>query len=223
MHNVTEKGTIVPDMSTIQNVDKLGDAFFGKTRKAVLSLLFGHPDEEYYVRQIARLTGVGHGAMQRELAALHRAGIIARARRGNQVYYRVDVDCPVYREIRDFVRKTAGAGDTLRDALAPLADRIGLAFIYGSVARGEERSTSDIDVVVVGDVSFAEVSQTLRQAQDKLSREVNPTVYSQAELRNKLKMGHHFLTSVVKGEKIFLIGNQRELAKLVEKRLDRRA
>jgi DNA-binding transcriptional ArsR family regulator len=199
--------------------DSLGDAFFGKTRKAILSLLYGHPDEEFYVREIARLTGVGHGAMQRELVELRRAGIIERRESGRQVYYRANPRCPVYKEIRNLVTKTVGAAEVLRSALAPLSNRIQFAFIYGSVATGGERRASDIDVAVIGDVTFAEIARALGPAQERLGREVNPTVYSAKELRAKLGARHHFLTAIVKGRKVFLIGSEHELAHVAKERL----
>ena len=203
-------------MGTTVMSDSLGDAFFGKTRKAILLLLYGHPDEEFYVREIARLTRAGHGAMQRELAALHRAGVIGRRNSGRQVYYRADARCPVYNEIRNLVTKTIGAAEVLRMALAPLSDRIRFAFIYGSVARSEERHVSDIDVAIVGDVAFGEVTRVLGPAQEKLGREINPTVYSSKELREKLRTGHHFLAAIAKGKKIFLIGEEREFARVAK-------
>ncbi|MDP2640376.1 MAG: nucleotidyltransferase domain-containing protein [Betaproteobacteria bacterium] len=190
---------------------------FGKTRQALLALLYTHPDESFFLEQLIQTAALGRGTVQRELAFLARAGIVRRTVQGRQVYFQADPDCPVYAELKGLVVKTAGVADALRAALAPLAARIRVAFVYGSVARGEERRASDIDVMVVGEVSFAETAEALGLAQEMLRREINPSVYPAAEYRAKLAAKHHFLSSVLKGEKIFLIGDERELARLAKK------
>ncbi len=174
-------------------------------------MLLGHADERYYVREIVRATGLGSGHVQRELAQLSRAGILRRLEEGRHVYYQADPDCPIYEELRGIVRKTLGAGEVLSTALSKLRRRIDVAFIYGSVARGEERRESDLDLMVVGDVTFAEVARAVRGAEARLRRPVNPTVYPGREFRDKLLSGHHFLSMVTKGPKVFLIGGEREL------------
>ena len=206
-------------MSTPLGYENLAQVLFGKTRRAVLSFLYSHPDEAFYLRQLIREAGVGLGTVQREVRRLSEAGIIRRSVRGRQVYYQANQGCPVYGEIKNLIMKTAGVGDILKSALAALAERINVAFIYGSVARGEENRASDMDIMVVGNVSFAEIVSALRPSQDRLGREINPTVYSPAEFRSKLKMNHHFLKTVLKGDKVFLIGGDSELAKLAKKRL----
>jgi predicted nucleotidyltransferase len=188
-----------------------------------LALLYGHPDEAYYLRQLVRSAGLGLGAVQREVARLAGAGIIQRTARGRQVYYQANPECPLYVELKSLVVKTAGVGDVLRAALAPLASRIRVAFIYGSVARTEQKSTSDVDLMVIGDVTFGDVVSALGAPQEILSREINPTVYSPREFRSKLKVSHHFLSSVLKNEKVYVIGDARELARLGPIRLADRA
>lgn len=219
LHIVTKMGTIVLKMSTTIETDKLSASLFGKTRRAILSLLYSHPDEAFYLRQLVRAAGVGLGAVQREVRRLSEAGIIQRTVRGRQVYYQANFQCPVFEELRSLVVKTAGVGDVLRATMAPLADRVNLAFIYGSVARGQEYRGSDLDVLVVGDVSFAEITSALSRAQETLRRDINPTVYPPTEFLSKLAAGHHFLETVLKETKIFLIGDESELARLAGKRL----
>lgn len=197
----------------------LSAALFGKTRRAILSLLYSHADESFYLRQIARFSGTGLGAMQRELKQLSAAGIIRRSVRGKQVYYQANTKCPVFAELKSLLIKTAGVGDILRSALAPLTDRIEVALIYGSIARGLENRSSDVDVLVIGDISFAEVVDKLEPAQEMLGREINPTVYPTAEFQLKLSQGHHFLKNVLSRDKIFLIGDEYDLSRLAEKRL----
>jgi len=206
-------------MDTKDPNPNLAASLFGKTRLAVLSLLFSHTDESFYLRQLARTAGVGLGALQRELKQLSDAGFIRRREEGRQVYFQANPDCPIFPELKNLVRKTSGVADVLRSALAPLADRIQVAWIYGSLARGEERRQSDVDILVVGRVKFSEIAAALGPAQHTLRREVNPTVYPPGEFRSKLKENHHFLNTVWKGKKLFLIGDEHELAHLAEKRL----
>ena len=182
----------------------------------VLALLYSHVDESFYFRQIARITGIGQGAVQRELKNLSEAGIIRRTVRGRQVYYQADPKCPVYAELKSLIIKTVGVGDALKAALTPLTDHITVAFLFGSLARGGERSGSDADVMVVGDVTFAKVVNAFSRVQDKIRREINPLVYPPEEFRSKLAADHHLLKNAVEGPKYFLIGDEHELAKLAE-------
>ncbi len=206
-------------MSTLPDNDSLSKTLFSKTRRAVLALLYSHADEAYYLRQIVRAAGVGLGAVQRELKQLADAGIIRRIVRGHQVYYQANPQCPVFAELKTLILRTVGVGAALQAALAPLDDRIDVAFIYGSIARKEEHRESDVDVLVVGKVTFAEIVSSLSEAQKAIGREINPTVYPPAEFRSKIAAGHHFLNTLLRGPMFFLIGDKRELARLAKKRL----
>ncbi len=206
-------------MSTFDDYDTLSMTLFGKTRRAVLSLLYGHADESFYLRQIARVAGVGLGAAQREVRQLSEAGILQRMVRGHQVYYRANRECPVFGELKSLVLKTAGTAAAIRSALDPLADRIRVAFIYGSTAHGEEKKGSDVDLLIVGKVTFGEVVSAIQEAQEILHREINPTVYPPGEFQSKLTAGAHFLKTVLKEPMVFLIGDRRELGRLAKERL----
>ena len=210
-------GIVLPIMGSTTNRSSLLPSLFGRTRQALLALLYTRADEAHLQEQLIRFAALGRGSVQRELEFLTRAGIVRRSLRGRQVYFQADPDCPIYSELRSLIVKTSGVADVLRVALGPLADRVSAAFIYGSVARGDEKRNSDVDVMVIGEVSFAETTEALGPAQNTLGREVNPSVYPPAEFRAKLLAKHHFLTSVLKSEKIFLIGDQRELARLAKK------
>ncbi len=193
----------------------LADVLFGKARGAILALLYGHPDQSFYYRQITRqLDGVSDGALQRELDTLSRLGLIDRSTVGRQVFYRVNRNHPVFPELRALVAKTVGAIQVLRSALTSLANGISLAFIYGSMARQEERAESDIDLLIVGKVTPEDVIARLADVESSLGRAVNPTVYSVAEFKTKLGSGNHFLNSVVRGKKVFLMGDEDELGKV---------
>ena len=201
-------------MSTNPEISLLGTTLFGKTRRAVLALLYGHPDESFYLRQIARATGAGMGALQRELNQLAAAGIIRRSEIGAQAFFKVNSDCPVFHELRNLIIKTFGAADVLRAALSPLADKIQSAFIFGSMVSGEIKQGSDLDVMIIGKIEFAGIVAALSPAQETLAREINPAVYPPEEFRSKLAEGHHFLKTVLSAPKIFLIGNENELEEL---------
>ena len=192
-------------------------SLFGKTRQALLSLLYGRADEAHIQESLIQRAALGRGTVQRELEFLARAGVVRRTVRGRQVYFQANVESPIYAELRGLVVKTGGVADALRVALAPLAERVRVAFIYGSVAKGQERRASDVDVMVIGEVSFTEASEALDQAQAVIGREVNPSVFAPADLRAKLAAAHHFLRSVMKSKKIFLVGDEHELARLANK------
>lgn len=196
--------------------NNLTNILFGKARQAILSLLYSHVDDAYYLRQIVRTTGIGLGPAQRELKQLVDAGIITREVRGVQVYYRANAKCPIFNEVKNIVRKTFGVADVIRQSLESTADKIKVAFIFGSVARSADDRKSDIDVMIVGRISFGDVVSLLSPAEEKLSREVNPVVYPVAEFKQRVKGDHHFVKSVLEGEKIFLIGDDSDLARLVK-------
>jgi predicted nucleotidyltransferase len=190
----------------------LANVLFGKGRGAILGLLYEHPDQSFYYRQLAReLGGLSVGTLQRELDVLSKLGLIERSTLGKQVFYRANRSHPVFPELRALVAKTVGAIPMLRSALAPLADRISVAFIYGSMARGEEKAESDIDLLIVSQAMLEDVLGELDDVESSLRRAVNPTVYSAPEFKSKLAHGNHFLNSVVRGDKIFLIGDEDEL------------
>lgn len=181
----------------------------------MLGLLYGHPDQAFYLRQIVDLTRLGVGQVQREVGQLSAAGIIRREVRGRHVYFQADPTCPIFDELRGIVTKTLGGVAVLRRALESLRDRIAVAFIYGSVASGEERQASDLDLMVIGDLTFGEVADVIRDAEAELHRPINPTVYPVQELRAKFTAGHHFLRTVVKGGKAFVVGDEHELGSLL--------
>jgi uncharacterized protein len=206
---------IIPTMGVTSVGISSGRALLGQTRLSVLGLLYGRPDEARYLNDIVRAVGAGTGAVQRELARLTAAGLLRRVVRGKQVYFQANPDAPIFPEIRGLIVKTVGAVAVLRSGLEMLGDGIHLAFIYGSVARGEETMASDVDLIVIGAAGLFDVVSALAPAQVTLRREVNPAVFPRAEARRKLREGDPFLTAVVEGPKLFVIGGEHELAELV--------
>jgi predicted nucleotidyltransferase len=213
---VPKYGTIVLNMSTNSSIERLGGALFPTTRGQILGLVFGTPDRPFYFREIVKQTGLAVGQVQRELASLSTAGILCRFRQGRHVYFQANDRCPVYHELRGMVSKTVGAASTVCRALAPVAGEIAIAFLFGSVARHTENHESDLDLLVIGDATFAAVVAAVRAAEPVVQREIHPTVYSAGEVVARFKEGNHFIRSVVNTEKIYLIGNDDELRELLE-------
>src|SRR5262249_43090610 len=147
-----------------------------------------------------RAIGSGHGAVQRELKQLTQLGLVVRGKQGNQVLYRANAKNPIFPELRSLIAKTVGTHDVVRAALATLGTEVEVAFVYGSVARHEEKPDSDVDLMVLGDAAFSDVVAALNAAQKTLGREINPTVYPVSEFRSKIATGNHFLKNVL-GEK----------------------
>jgi predicted nucleotidyltransferase len=188
--------------------------FPGTYRRRVLGLMLLHPDRALHVREIARLTGTTAGTLNKELARLHKAQLLNREVVGNQLQYIANRSNPLYPELASILKKTIGIGDVLADALAPHADRIRIALIFGSIARHEETSGSDVDLLVIGDISFGEIVSATHATQAELGREINPQVFSKAEWRQRVKSRDAFTSDVLQRPKIFLIGNDNELEKL---------
>ena len=201
-------------MSSVAVEQSRERSLFGRTRSALLAMLYGRTEEAFYLRQLVRALGSGHGAVQRELALLTEMGLVIRTTQGNQVLYRANSRSPVFAELKRLIAKTVGIHDTLRSSLATLDSKVEIAFVYGSVARHEEQANSDVDVMVLGDASFSDVVEALSPAQRTLGREVNPTVFPVAEFRTKVAAGNHFVKKVLSEKKMFVIGTQDELAKL---------
>jgi len=203
-------------MSTRQAV-AAPSRLFGNSRNALLTIFYGHTDQSFYLRQLLRATGSGNGALQRELQHLTSLALITRKVRGNQVLYQANSRSPIFSEMKSLIAKTVGIHDTIRSALAQLSEEIPVAFVYGSVARQQERSNSDVDLMVLGSVSFSVLVSALRLAQKALDREINPTVFPISEFRSKLAAGNHFLRAVMRDKKLFVLGSENELAKLAAK------
>ena len=187
---------------------------FNGYQRRVLGLLLLHPDQSYHVREIARLTDTAPGTLHKELSRLAGAGVLERERRGNQLAYRANPSCPIFRELASIMRKTSGLADVIAQALAPVARRVRVAFVFGSVARGKESADSDVDVLLIGEVGFSEAVQMLHPVQAELGREINTKTYKAKEWTAKLAKRDPFVQDVVAKPKMFLIGSDHELGQL---------
>jgi predicted nucleotidyltransferase len=203
-------GVIIPIMG-IKSIG-LADVLFSKTQQRVLALFFGNPNRSYYTNEIIRLSHSGTGAVLRELEKLTSANLITLTRVGNQKLYQVNQGSPIFSELRSLVQKTFGIADIIREMLMPMFARIQIAFIYGSIAKGEDKASSDIDLMVIGnELDYPELYLLLETAQAKLGRQVNPTFYTHAEWIKKYKSGNNFINQVIKQPKILIKGSEDEL------------
>ena len=188
------------------------EALFSTVRREVLAAMLLHPKQTWYLSELARHLGAAASHLHVELKSLVEAGILTKRVEGRQTYFSANPACPFLPELSGLLRKLVGAPAVLSAALQPLSGKIRCAFIYGSVARGEEDSESDIDLMVVGDTTLSELLSPLRKAEKLLGRPVNPTIYPEAELAAKREAGHHFVRSILKDPaKIFVHGSLSDL------------
>lgn len=191
------------------------DALFSKTQQRVLAVLFGQPDRSFYANEIIALADSGSGAVQRELARLEAAALITTQKIGNQKHYQANHESPIFTELRGIVLKTFGVADVLRTALQTLWPQIELAFVYGSMAKGNEHAGSDIDLMVVGELtSNTQLLAALQAAQSQLGRVINPSLYTQAEFTQRISEGRSFIMRVLEQPKIFVKGAEHDIARL---------
>ena len=200
---------LIPNMGIKDaQIRGLSDALFPKVRQRVLAVLFGRPEQSFYVNEIVRLARSGSGGVQRELESLAASGIAKVNHQGNQKHYQANPQSPIYAELRGIIAKTSGMTEKLQSALAPLSAQIAWAFLYGSAATGQLHSGSDIDLMIVADGLALETTYTaLADAENDLGRKINPTVYTRQEFIRRKRVGNAFVKKVLAGRHETLIGN----------------
>lgn len=192
----------------------LGEVLFSKTQRQVLGLLFGNPEQSYYANEIVRFAGVGIGSVQRELEKLAQAGLLTITHIGNQKHYQANKHAPIFEELRGIVLKTFGLADVLRAAFVGFADKIDVAFIYGSVAKSSDTANSDIDLMILAEeLAYAEVLSQLESAEAIIGRRINPTIYKPEDFKRKVAEGNAFLNRILEQSKILLVGSLEGLEK----------
>ncbi len=201
-------------MTKLAGDSALHELLASRTLVPLLKTLLLNPDQLFYQRELAGIAQARLYSVQSELGRLERIGLITKVRRGNRAYYQADRRHPLFVDLKNIVLKTVALGDAIRAALSRDAGAIRLAFIYGSYAAGEERSTSDIDLLLVGNLTLKESAAILGPVGRDLGREINPVLYQAAEFRRKIKDGNHFLKEILDGPRIFLIGDEDGLAAL---------
>lgn len=197
--------------------DAMATTLFGsRLRAKAVGWLFGHPDEEFYVSEIASGVGEPVSNLSIELRKLAATGLLESRREGVQKYYRASRGCPIFGELLGIAVKTSGVAETVAGALSGLTG-VEVAFIYGSIASGEAVAASDVDIMIIGDVRFAEVVAALEGARERIGRSVTPRVYSAGDFRRRLESGGAFFGEVVRSEKIFLVGDEAALQSMTGK------
>ena len=208
-----KQSTRISEAAAIYASANLSDALFTATQQRVLGCLFGQPGRSFSVSELIQITGAGSGAVQREVARLAGSGLLNMAQVGNQKRYRANPQSPIHDELATIVRKTFGLAAPLREALLPIADAITAAFVFGSVAKGQDTASSDIDLMLISEsLTYGEVMAALHPAVEQLGREINPTLYSRAELKQRIETGNSFVTRVLAQPRIWLLGGEHELA-----------
>ena len=190
-------------------MNRLAELLSSRARAEIFRLLFTGTGEELHVREIERRSGLNDSTLRQELRKLVRLELVQSRRDSNRVYYRAKTESPLYPEIRNLVLKTSGLSDVLKSAL--MDKRIRVAFVFGSIARGEETATSDVDLMVIGQLGLRDLSRLLSGIEEKIGREVNPHVLREEEFRKRIRAKEHFVSSVMETPKIFITGSQREL------------
>ena len=188
--------------------------FASETLVALLRVFLLRADDSFYQRELADASGARLYLVQRELGRLERAGLITKVPQGNRVYYRANRGHPAFEDLKRVFLKTIALGEALRAGIAQLSGRVRVAFIYGSYAAGQETTESDVDLFLIGDLSSREAAAVLGPVGRELVRELNTAVYPPAEFRRKAREGHHFIQEVLGGPKVFLIGDEHDLAEL---------
>jgi len=189
--------------------------FSSKARVEILKLFLMNPQNSYYQRQIETLTRQPIRGVQREVAKLERIGLVERSVQGNRTYYRANRNCSIFEPLKEIILKSTGIAEVLQKNFKK-QHKIVIAFIYGSYAKGEETLSSDIDLMVVGDITSKEISGILSKPKKDLGREINYAVFSVREFRKRIKNKDHFLNSILKDKKIFITGNKNELKAIVK-------
>jgi DNA-binding transcriptional ArsR family regulator len=193
-------------------MNTLAEFLSSRSRAEILRLLFGTNGRELHVRELERQSGLADATVRQELKKLTRLGVIVARQDGNRTYYRANVESPLYPDIRNLVRKTSGLTDVLREALGEA--EIQIAFVFGSVACGAEKATSEVDLMVIGAISLRQLSKRLSGLATKLGREINPHALTPAEFARRVKGREHFITSVLETPRLFVIGSEDELSRL---------
>jgi predicted nucleotidyltransferase/DNA-binding HxlR family transcriptional regulator len=190
-------------------MNRLAELLSSRARAEIFRLLFSGAGDELHVREIERRSGLNDSTLRQELRKLVRLDLVRSRRDSNRVYYRAKTENPLYPEIRNLVLKTSGLADALKSALVD--KRIRVAFVFGSIARGEEKAGSDVDLMVIGQLGLRDLSRLLSGIEEKIGREVNPHVLREEEFRKRVRAKEHFVSRVMQSSKIFIIGSHHEL------------
>lgn len=191
------------------------NALFPKVRQNILAATLLQPEKWWFISELADYLGTSPSSLQRELESLTMSGILQSRRDGNRLYFQAETDSPIFAPLQELMDQTIGIIEQIKELITGFSEKINIGFIYGSVARGEENTQSDVDVILIGNVKLSEISTLLRDLERKFNREINVNCYSLEEFQNKIHAENHFLTSVISGKKIFLLGNENVLEQII--------
>lgn len=190
-------------------MDALSEILSSRSRAAIFKLLFSGMEKELHVREIQRRSTLNDSTIRQELRKLVKLDLVKGRKDSNRIYYRANKENPLYPDLRNLVIKTTGVADVLREVLRD--GRIQLAFVFGSIAGGEETAGSDVDLLVIGEIGFRDLSELLSGSSEKIGREINPYVMKKDEYRKRVKSGEHFISHILKSPKIFIVGTDHDL------------
>jgi predicted nucleotidyltransferase len=188
------------------------DVLFPQVRKGILAATLLQPERWWYLSELASRLHTSPSSLQRELFALTQSDLLALRRDGRRTYYKANTASPVFPELQRLFNKTAGIVPTLQAEFIRFGDEVTWAFIYGSIARDQEQAHSDIDLMVIGSISTADLVAVLRRSEQQFGREINATRYSGEEFKQRVRNNDHFLLSVLNGPAVMIKGGQDELA-----------
>lgn len=191
--------------------------FSSKTRVEVLKLFLFNSQDSFYQRQISAITHQPIRGVQREVIKLESIGLIEKSIQGNRIYYKANKKCPIFEQLKIILFKSVGIAEVLEKNLKK-RNNIKIAFIYGSYAKGQENLLSDIDLMVIGSITSRELSGILSKPKRELTREINYAVFPHQEFIERIRNKDHFLNTVLKGKKIFIVGNKNELKAIIKSR-----
>lgn len=191
------------------------DALFPKIRQKILAATYLQPEKWWFLSELAAFIKVSPSSLQRELESLSGSAILRKWRDGNRIYFQPETESPIYIPLRDLIIQTLGITAELKESLTSISSKMVCAFIYGSVALEKERATSDVDLMVIGEAGLAELAPVLRRLENKFNREINAVCYHPKGFRRKVKSSNHFLTNIISERKVFIIGDEQELERLI--------
>ena len=189
------------------------DSLFTPVKQVILAATYGQPNRWWYLSELASFAGKTPSSLQRELKSLAESGILQTKRDNSRVYFRAETNSPLFEPLRTLVERTLGVVENLKAAIEPITKLIEVAFVYGSVARGDEGIQSDVDIIVIGNAGQSDLTKVLRPLEARFARDFNAKCYKPEEFKQKLQNGNHFVTSVLKSEKVFIVGNENDLGR----------
>ena len=196
-----------------RGMNVLAKILSSRVRAEIFRLLFGCTSPELHNREIVRRAGLSESAVRQELGKLTRLDLIVRRKDGNRIYYKANKSHPLYQDIKQMVLKTNGLVDILNSVLPK--PEIHVAFVFGSLAKGTETATSDIDIMIIGEIGLRKLSRLLAGISEQLGRELNPHVMTVIEYKKRLKTNDHFVTHVLSGSKLFVVGTKDDFKAMV--------